>query len=456
MISTLEALSPIDGRYASRVASLRAVFSEFGLIKYRAHVEIEWLIAIAQLSDLKELNTFSDELIEKLRSVVRNFSVTDAEVVKRIERETNHDVKALEYFLKDRLKDIPELENCLEFIHFGCTSYDINDNCFGLMLKHSRDTVMYPQLKTLRLDLSELAVRFAGVPMLGRTHGQPASPTTVGKELRVFASRLDDQSKKLMSVSIKGKLNGAVGNFNALNCAYPDISWHKVTKQFVENLGLDYNLVTTQIEPHDYIAELCQAYQRINTILIDLCRDLWGYIAMDYFKQKVVQDEVGSSAMPHKVNPIDFENAEGNLGIANSLLTHFAEKLPISRWQRDLSDSTVLRNLGVAVAHSLISYQSVITGLKKLEINVDRINEDLERSWEVLSEAIQTVLRKCGRELPYEQLKDLTRGVKVDQLTIAEFIDQLNLTVREKQKLLELTPHRYIGIAEELSRGNSD
>ena len=451
VISSIEALSPLDGRYGSRVRPLRKIFSEFGLIKFRVHVEIEWLITLANREEVNELGCFSDRVIEELRAIADSFSAIEAEAVKKIERQTNHDVKALEYYLKDRLQNISELQNSLEFIHFGCTSYDINDNCFGLMLKQSRDAVLHPQLQTLNSKLSELAIRYADVPMLARTHGQPASPTTVGKELRVFSHRLDDQVQKLMSISIKGKLSGAVGNFNAFYCAYADVDWPGIAQQFVESLGLDYSPLTTQIEPHDYIAELCHCYQRINTILIDLCRDLWGYIALGYFKQKAVRDEVGSSAMPHKINPIDFENAEGNLGVANSLFSHFAEKLPISRWQRDLSDSTVLRNLGVAAGHSLISYQAVVAGLNKIEVNEIQINRDLEISWEVLSEAIQTVLRKHGSELPYEKLKSLTRGVTVDRETIGDFIGQLNLPPAEKQKLLELTPQNYIGIAKELA-----
>ncbi len=452
MTSSIEALSPLDGRYSLRVSPLRKIFSEYGLIKFRVHVEIEWLIALSKLERVAELDRLSVQVVHQLRSITSNFSATDADAVKKIENLTKHDVKALEYYLKNRIQDIPKLENSLEFIHFGCTSYDINDNCFGLMLKQSRDTVLHPQLQLVISELSALAFRYADVPMLARTHGQPASPTTVGKELRVFVSRLEDQTNKLMSISIKGKLSGAVGNFNALYCAYPEIDWPEIAQEFVESLGLDYSRMTTQTEPHDYIAELCHCYQRINTVLIDLCRDLWGYISLGYFKQKVVREEVGSSAMPHKVNPIDFENAEGNLGVANSLFGHFAGKLPISRWQRDLSDSTVMRNLGVAAGHSLISYQSVAAGLKKIEVNALQVNRDLENSWEVLSEGIQTVLRKYGGELPYEKLKSLTRGVTVDGATLRDFIAQLNLPDDEKQKLLELTPQRYIGIAEELAR----
>ena len=450
--SSITALSPLDGRYANRVEPLRDIFSEFGLIRFRLHVEIEWLIALASHPQVSELPSFSSETIGTLRDIARGFSVSDAVAVKDIERETNHDVKALEYFLKKRLKDVPQVANSLEFIHFGCTSYDINDNCFGLMLKETRDSVLIPKLAGLLSILSGMAEQYADVSMLARTHGQPASPTTVGKEMRIFASRLEYQLDQLKSISIKGKLSGAVGNFNSLYSAYPDIDWPALAQKFVESLGLDYNPITTQTEPHDYIAEYSHSLQRINSILLDLCRDIWGYISIGYFTQKIVDKEVGSSAMPHKVNPIDFENAEGNLGIANSLFSHFGDKLPVSRWQRDLSDSTVLRNLGVPIGHSLISYQSITTGLDKLNVNTQRLNEDLDRAWEVLSEAIQTVLRKHGSECPYEELKKLTRGATVSSGMIVDFVSGLDLPDEEKRKLLAMTPQSYIGIASSLAR----
>ena len=452
LMNPLTALSPIDGRYASKVDLLRPIVSEYGLIRYRLHVEIEWLICLASNSQIEELPAFSESLCSKLRDITHSFSVEDAETVKNIERRTNHDVKALEYFLKDRLRKFPEVRDSLEFVHFGCTSYDINDNCFGLMLKQSRDSVILPQLDTLVSELSRMADNYADLPMLGRTHGQPASPTTVGKELRVFVSRLENQIERFQSISIKGKLSGAVGNFNSLYAAYPSVEWPNIAQNFVESLGLDYNPITTQTEPHDYIAEYCHSVQRINSILLDLCRDVWGYISLGYFKQLVVESEVGSSAMPHKVNPIDFENAEGNLGIANSLFAHLAEKLPVSRWQRDLSDSTVLRALGVPIGHSLIAYYSVQSGLRKLEANAEKIDEELGQAWEVLSEAIQTVLRKSGTELPYEMLKQATRGVSVSKSSIVELIQALDIADLEKQELLNLTPQTYVGIAAKLAK----
>ncbi len=448
----ITALSPLDGRYSDKVEPLREIFSEFGLIRYRLHVEVEWLITLAGYVEVRELTAFSPDTVERLRDIVWAFSVEDGNRVKAIERETNHDVKAMEYFLKDRLRDMPEVAHSLEFIHFGCTSYDINDNCFGLMLKQARDDHLVPGIAGMIRTVSAMAKDHADVPMLARTHGQPASPTTVGKELRVFAHRLQVQLESLKSVSINGKLNGAVGNYNALYAAYPQIDWPSVSKDFVESLGLNCNPITTQTEPHDYIAEYSHCVHRINTILLDLCRDIWSYISIGYFSQKTVATEVGSSAMPHKVNPIDFENAEGNLGIANALFGHLSDKLPISRWQRDLSDSTVLRNLGVPIGHSLIAYQSIERGLGKLSVNVQRLSEDLDQSWEVLSEAIQTVLRKHGSELPYEQLKQLTRGVTVSGQDIRSFINELDLSDEEKQELLELTPAKYTGIAEQLAK----
>lgn len=448
------AVSPLDGRYFDKVHALRDVFSEYGLIKLRLHVEVEWLIHLAMHPEFSELNPLSTATKNSLRQLVAKFSVEDALAVKKIETKINHDVKALEYFLKERSQSITDLSTAKEFVHFGCTSYDINDNCFGLMLQTARKTILAPAIDQLTEDLSQLAVEFADTRMLARTHGQPASPTTVGKEFRVFASRLANQLSILNAVPIKGKLSGAVGNFNSLQVANPEVDWPETARQFVESLGLEYSPITTQTESHDYIAEYCHALQRVNTILLDLCRDVWAYISIGYFKQKVVQREVGSSAMPHKVNPIDFENAEGNLGIANALFSHLSDKLPISRWQRDLSDSTVLRNLGVPIGHSLIAYQSIQRGLAKLEINAQRLNADLDNAWEVLSEAIQTVLRKQGGELPYERMKALTRGVAVSEIEIREFISGLDLPQSDRDKLLKLVPRDYIGYAATIARGD--
>ncbi len=450
--TAISALSPLDGRYVNKVDSLRDIFSEFGLIRLRLHVEVEWLIHLANHPDLTELAPLSPESVNHLRMLVKNFSPKHALEVKNIEKEINHDVKALEYFLKQKSSEVPELAKAQEFIHFGCTSYDINDNCFGLMLKSARQSIVVPQISRLISDLNHLAAEFAETPMLARTHGQPASPTTVGKEFRVFSNRLSHQLSIFERISLMGKLSGAVGNFNSLHAANPEIDWPGTAQQFVESLGLTYNPVTTQTESHDYIAEYCHALHRINSVLLDLCRDVWGYISTGYFKQKVIQREVGSSAMPHKVNPIDFENAEGNLGVANALYGHLADKLPISRWQRDLSDSTVLRNLGVPIGHSLIAYQSIARGLSKLEINAQRLNADLDNAWEVLSEAIQTVLRKHGGELPYERMKDLTRGVTVSEIEIREFISGLDLPASDRDKLLKLTPRDYIGYAASIAR----
>ncbi len=453
--ASVRALSPLDGRYFSRVEPLRELFSEYGLIKFRLHVEVEWLIHLANNPHFAELTALTEESIKGLRNLVEQFSVDDALAVKAIERQINHDVKALEYFLKDRVKNISQLEHARELIHFGCTSYDINDNCFGLMLKSARASILLPTISRLNGDLSQLASEFAGTPMLARTHGQPASPTTVGKEFRVFSTRLSNQLTVFRQVAIKGKLSGATGNLNSLFTANPEVNWPQVAREFVESLGLEYSPVTTQIESHDWIAEFCHALHRINSILLDLCRDVWSYISIGYFRQKVIHREVGSSAMPHKVNPIDFENAEGNLGMANALLIHIADKLPISRWQRDLSDSTVLRNLGVPIGHCLIAYRAIQNGLSKLEINSQRLNADLNDAWEVLSEAIQTILRKHGSELPYERMKELTRGVTVSEIEIREFISGLNLPESERDKLLKLTPRDYTGYAAIIARNEA-
>jgi adenylosuccinate lyase len=450
-LTTLNALSPLDGRYQTKLDALRPYFSEYALIKHRAWVEVEWLKALAGAKDLQEIAPFSAATIKELDSAIINFSEQDATQVKAIEARTNHDVKALEYWLKEKFDANPEIKKASEFIHFACTSEDINNLSHGLMLKTARDTVMLPFLANLIARLSELATQLANTPMLSRTHGQTASPTTMGKELANVVYRLQRQQKQLKYNEILGKINGAVGNFNAHLSAYPNFDWEAFAKKFVENLGLTYNPMTIQIEPHDYMAELYDCLSRINTILIDLNRDIWGYISVGYFKQKVKAGEIGSSTMPHKVNPIDFENSEGNLGLANAVLRHMAEKLPISRWQRDLTDSTVLRNMGVAFGYTLLGYDSCLRGLNKLEINPEKLAEDLDNSWEVLAEPIQTVMRRYGIENPYEQLKELTRGKGgINKASLHAFISGLNIPADAKKLLLEMTPASYIGKAEDL------
>jgi len=450
-LTTLNALSPLDGRYQSKLDALRPYFSEYALIKHRAWVEIEWLKALAGAPELAEIAPFSAETIQELDAAITNFSEADASQVKAIEARTNHDVKALEYWLKEKFDGNPEVKKASEFIHFACTSEDINNLSHGLMLKSARDSVMLPFLNNLIARLTELAEQLANQPMLSRTHGQTASPTTMGKELANVVYRLQRQQKQLVSNEILGKINGAVGNFNAHLSAYPTFDWESFAKRFVTSLGLTYNPMTIQIEPHDYMAELYDTLARINTILIDINRDIWGYISVGYFKQKVKAGEIGSSTMPHKVNPIDFENSEGNLGLANAVLRHMAEKLPISRWQRDLTDSTVLRNMGVAFGYTLLGYDSCLRGLNKLEVNPVRLEEDLNNSWEVLAEPIQTVMRRYGIENPYEQLKELTRGKGgINQASLHAFITDLAIPADAKQALLALTPANYTGKAAEL------
>ncbi|WP_036299863.1 adenylosuccinate lyase [Methylotenera sp. L2L1] len=450
-LTTLNALSPLDGRYQSKLDALRPYFSEYALIKHRAWVEIEWLKALAGAKELAEIAPFSAETIKELDTAITNFSEADASQVKAIEARTNHDVKALEYWLKEKFDSNPEVKKASEFIHFACTSEDINNLSHGLMLKTARDSVMLPFLNNLIARLTELSEQLANQPMLSRTHGQTASPTTMGKELANVVYRLQRQQKQLASNDILGKINGAVGNFNAHLSAYPDFDWEAFAKGFVSSLGLTYNPMTIQIEPHDYMAELYDTIARINTILIDINRDIWGYISVGYFKQKVKAGEIGSSTMPHKVNPIDFENSEGNLGLANAVLRHMAEKLPISRWQRDLTDSTVLRNMGVAFGYTLLGYDSCLRGLNKLEVNPARLDEDLNNSWEVLAEPIQTVMRRYGIENPYEQLKELTRGKGgINQSSLHTFISGLSIPEEAKQALLALTPATYTGKAAEL------
>jgi adenylosuccinate lyase len=451
MTSPLTALSPIDGRYAAKVDLLRPIFSEFGLIRYRVYVEIEWLKALAKQPNITEVPAFSKSAIAHLNALVNQFSETDAARVKTIESTTNHDVKAVEYFIKEKIIDNTELANVEEFIHFACTSEDINNLCHALMLKDCRLQVLLPFSETITQALNQLASQLKNQPMLSRTHGQPATPTTIGKELANVSARLQKQLKQLNQVELTAKINGAVGNYNAHHVAYPEVDWLAFSKDFVESLGLVWNPYTTQIEPHDCMAELFHVLIRWNTILLDFNRDIWGYISLGYFKQKLVSGEIGSSTMPHKVNPIDFENSEGNIGIANALFSHLAEKLPISRWQRDLSDSTVLRNVGVAMAHHLIAIQSTLKGISKLEINPPSMQADLDTNWEVLAEPIQTVMRRYGIEKPYERLKDLTRGRRIGKQEISEFIEALEIPEQAKQSLLNLTPDNYIGYAEQLT-----
>lgn len=447
----LTSISPIDGRYSDKTSPLKPIFSEFGLIKYRLLVEVRWLEAMSNNPNISEVPTFSPKSNAALLAIADNFSLDDAKSIKEIERTTNHDVKAVEYFLKEKVSLIPELQKVSEFIHFACTSEDINNLSHALMLENGRLVLLKEMRGTLGL-ITKLAKDNAEVVMLSRTHGQTASPTTLGKEMANFSYRLSRQIDQLSEVKIMGKFNGAVGNFNAHLSSYPDIDWQSVSKDFIENLGINYAPYSSQIESHDYIAEYFHALNRFNTILIDFCRDIWGYISLGYFTQKTIEGEIGSSTMPHKVNPIDFENAEGNLGLAIAIGDHFATKLPISRWQRDLTDSTVLRNLGVSCAHSLISYASICKGIGKLEINESKLTEDLNKAWEVLAEPIQTVMRRYGVENPYEKLKALTRGKQIDSKIIEDFINTLEIPAEAKAELLKLTPMNYIGDAIKLAR----
>ncbi len=452
-LSPLIALSPLDGRYYSKVVALRPYFSELALIRHRVHVEIEWFKALSHEPAIAEISPFSPDTIAQFDNLITDFSESDGESVKSIEARTNHDVKAIEYWLKERMAKNVEVSKVAEFIHFSCTSEDINNLSYGLMIKHSRDHVMLPALKNIIESLVSKAHQLADTPMLARTHGQPAIPSTLGKELAIFAHRLQRGYDSLAVISILGKINGAVGNYNAHLAAYPSFNWEKFSQSFVEKLGLEFNPYTTQIESHDAIATLCDAYAHINTILLDLDRDIWGYISLGYFKQKIKESEVGSSTMPHKVNPIDFENSEGNLGIANALLRHLSEKLPVSRWQRDLTDSTVLRNMGVSLGHTLLSYDSCNKGLNKLEANLERIADDLNGAWEVLAEPIQTIMRRYGLPNPYERLKELTRGKEgISREVIHKFIGGLAIPDTEKKRLRDLTPQNYIGKAAELAR----
>ncbi len=446
-LSPLTALSPADGRYAAQTEPLRAVFSEYGLIAARVQVEVRWLQALADEPGIAEVPTLPSAAVELLDALLSNFDPDEAAAVKQIERTTNHDVKAVEYYIKQHISEQPDLAAVKEFVHFACTSEDIINLAYGLMLKRGRDQVLLPVMDEIVGSLRDLAHRFADQPMLSRTHGQPASPTTLGKELANVVARLERQRTQIAGVPILGKINGAVGNYNAHSVTYPEVDWTAFAERFVTGLGLSWNPYTTQIEPHDYVAELFDAVVRFNTVLLDLARDIWGYISVGYFRQRVIEGEVGSSTMPHKVNPIDFENAEGNIGVANALLEHLARKLPVSRWQRDLTDSTVLRNLGVGLAHSLIAYRALLKGLGKLEINEMRLAADLEANWEVLAEPIQTVMRRYGLPNPYEQLKELTRGQRVDAETLSAFIEDLDLPEEAKATLRTLTPALYTGTA---------
>tara|TARA_R110002167_G_scaffold88523_16_gene238808 strand:+ start:5595 stop:6971 length:1377 start_codon:yes stop_codon:yes gene_type:complete len=446
-LTALSAISPIDGRYGDKSAELRTIFSEFGLLKYRVIVEVRWLQQLASTSAILEVPTFSQAANDFLDNIANNFNIDDAQRIKDIERTTNHDVKAVEYFLKEKVANQPELHAVNEFIHFACTSEDINNLSHALMLSEARDKVILPYCDKLISELKRLAIELKSVAMMARTHGQPATPTTMGKEMANVMIRLQRQRAQIANVDILGKINGAVGNYNAHMVAYPEFDWHQFAGSFVESLGIKWNAFTTQIEPHDYIAELFDAIARFNTILLDFDRDVWGYIALGHFKQRTVAGEIGSSTMPHKVNPIDFENSEGNLGLANAMFAHLAAKLPVSRWQRDLTDSTVLRNLGVGVAYSLIAYQAALKGISKLQVNEQSLLDELDNNWELLAEPVQTVMRRHGIEKPYEKLKELTRGKKVNQQIMADFIDSLDLPEAVKTQLKGLTPANYIGRA---------
>lgn len=450
--TALLAISPIDGRYANKIAELRPLLSEYGLMRFRVLIEVRWLQALANQPKIPEIPPLTTQANAQLNHLIESFNEKDAQRIKQIEQTTNHDVKAIEYFLKEKILHIPELVAVSEFVHFACTSEDINNLSYALLLKTARDQHLLPSIDQLLDKLAKMAHRYADQAMLARTHGQAATPTTVGKEIANVIARLKRQRESLDNIAIMGKINGAVGNFNAHFVAYPEVDWLELSHQFVESLGLHWNAYTTQIEPHDYIAELCHAIARLNTIVIDLNRDFWGYISLGYFKQKTIPGEIGSSTMPHKVNPIDFENSEGNLGLANAMLYHLAQQLPTSRWQRDLIDSTLQRNLGVTIAHSLLAYQATLKGLNKLAVDEKSIAADLDQNWAVLAEAIQTVMRRYGVEQPYEKLKELTRGKHIDQQVIQQFVANLALPDTVKAQLTKLTPHIYLGNAAEQAK----
>lgn len=452
MTATLTNISPLDGRYHQQTQPLRHLMSEFGLIHHRLIVKVDWVITLAQNPDISEIPTLNTNQLNYLKKICNEFSPEDAQFIKDIEKTTNHDVKAIEYFLQEYFKNGPDLESYIPFIHFGCTSEDVNNVAYALMIKKTIKDIMEPKLTEILLTLDKLAIDYADIPMLSRTHGQPATPTTMGKEIRNVEQRLHQEFTLFQHIQVLAKFNGATGNFNAHHVAYPNINWPMISQHFIESLGLTPNNYTIQIEPHDYIARLMHSLMRMNVILIDLARDFWGYIALNYFKQRTVANEVGSSTMPHKVNPIDFENAEGNLGVANSIAGHLAEKLPISRWQRDLTDSTVLRNLGVAFGHSLLAYNSLEKGIHKLEVNAELMLTELDNCWALLAEPVQTMLRRYGITDAYEQLKALTRGQEVNQKTLRKFIKKLDIPQEAKNTLLNLTPSSYIGYAADLAR----
>lgn len=446
-LSSLTALSPIDGRYSDKVSVLREIFSEYGFLKFRIQIEIRWLQKLSTCADIKDVPAFDVNTNDFLDKIFEEFSEEDAQNIKTIEQKTNHDMKAVEYFLKRKVAVVPTLHALSEFIHFACTSEDINNLSHALMLQTARQDVVFPYWRKIIDAIKNLALEYRDIPFLSRTHGQPATPSTIGKEFTNVAYRMERQLRQLACVKIMGKINGAVGNYNAHVIAYPEVDWHSFSEEFVTSLGITWNPYTTQIEPHDYIAELFNCIARFNTILIDFNRDIWGYIALNHFTQKISIDEIGSSAMPHKVNPIDFENSEGNLGLSNAVLGHLAGKLPISRWQRDLTDSTVLRNLGVGLGYALIAYQATLKGIDKLEVNQEHLLNELDHNWEVLAEPIQTVMRRCGIEKPYEQLKELTRGKRVNAVNLKAFVDALSLPEEEKNRLKAMTPANYIGLA---------
>ncbi|CNI24652.1 adenylosuccinate lyase [Yersinia frederiksenii] len=446
-LSSLTAVSPIDGRYGDKVSALRPIFSEFGLLKFRVQVEVRWLQKLAACAEIKEVPAFDANANAYLDKIVQEFNEQDAQRIKTIERITNHDVKAVEYFLKEKVESVPALHAVSEFIHFACTSEDINNLSHALMLQTARQEVVLPMWRQIIDSIKALAHQYRDLPLLSRTHGQPATPSTIGKEFANVAYRMERQFRQLSQVEILGKINGAVGNYNAHIVAYPEVDWHQFSESFVTSLGINWNPYTTQIEPHDYIAELFDCVARFNTILIDFDRDIWGYVALNHFKQKTIAGEIGSSTMPHKVNPIDFENSEGNLGLSNAVLGHLASKLPVSRWQRDLTDSTVLRNLGVGLGYAVIAYQATMKGISKLEVNEAHLLEELDHNWEVLAEPIQTVMRRYCIEKPYEKLKELTRGKRVDAAGMQAFIDSLALPEEEKIRLKAMTPANYIGRA---------
>lgn len=450
-LSPITAISPLDGRYESKVQELRAIFSEYGLMRFRVQVELTWLKMLAACPQIKEVPEFSAEAIAFIDNIIENFSIEDAEDIKRREAVTNHDVKAVEYFLKDKTSTNEEIAKVKEFIHFACTSEDINNNSHALMLKTAREEVILPLCDKLIEEITRLAHEYVNLPLLARTHGQPASPTTLGKEMANVAYRLRRQRKQIAEVEILGKINGAVGNYNAHYSAYPEVDWPSLAKNFEESLGLTWNPFTTQIEPHDYIAELFNALERFNTIVLDFDRDIWGYISYGTFTQKTIAGEIGSSTMPHKVNPIDFENSEGNLGLANAIFAHLANKLPVSRFQRDLTDSTVLRNLGVACGYSILAWKSTLKGISKLQANEAHVRDELNHNWEVLAEPYQTVMRRYGIANPYEKLKELTRGREVNKETMLAFIDTLEIPEEAKENLRKLTPETYIGIADKIT-----